>query len=146
MSGVSRGQPEMQATAISLREDASKHETLMVEMCNLSPHLSFLPYYVYNTHMISQLSQSDGENKVLPLMSSQSSQGAGNYRALWGGQHILGISRVDRRGPLWICSWSKALQRRRRLMIAQVPEDRTRSYSHQCFQSLAHSLAHSNFQ
>ena len=44
MPGVSRGQPEMQATAISLREDASKHETLMVEMCNLSPRLSFLPY------------------------------------------------------------------------------------------------------
>ena len=81
MPGVSGGQPEMQATAISLKADASKHAALMVEMCYLSPHPSFLPYYVYNTHMISQVSQSDGENKVPPLMSSQSSQGAGNYRA-----------------------------------------------------------------
>ena len=54
----------------------------MVEMCYLSLHLSFLPYYVYNTHMISQVSQNDGENRVPPLMSSQSSEGAGNYRAL----------------------------------------------------------------
>lgn len=82
MPGASGGQPEMQATAISLRADASKHEASMVEMCYLSLHLSFLPYYVYNTHMISQVSQNDGENRVPPLMSSQSSEGAGNYRAL----------------------------------------------------------------
>lgn len=66
MPGASGDSQEMQATAISLRADASNMK-LVVEMCYLSLHLSFLPYYVYNTHMISQVSQNDGENRVLSL-------------------------------------------------------------------------------
>lgn len=64
----------MQAAAISLRADTSKHEISMVEMCGLSPP-PFFPTNVYKAHIISQVSQSDGENKIPALMSFQSSQG-----------------------------------------------------------------------
>lgn len=65
----------MQAAAISLRADTSKREISMVEMCSLSSPPPFFPTNVYKAHIISQVSQSDGENKIPALMSFQSSQG-----------------------------------------------------------------------